>query len=356
MLTEMQVLERLRGLRDPEIGRSLGELDMLRSATLGAGNSLTVTVDLPTHAYPKRERITELIQSTIRQSLPEAGPVEVSFISNVRGKMSGGTIGLRAKNVIAVGSGKGGVGKSTVAATLAYGLQTLGCKVGLMDADVYGPSIPHMVGSHGVPSAVKHTTSTGEVFERIEPVIADGLKVISMGYFVQPDQAVIWRGPLLHRAITQFLKDTDWGELDYLIIDLPPGTGDVALTLSQLLGLAGAVVVCTPQQVALLDAMKAISMFRQVKIPILGLVENMSGEIFGRGGARKKAEEMGIPFLGELPIDAGIRIRGDDGRIASLFSEDNPSRGPLFGICERTAIQIARQLLETPKMPTLEIL
>jgi ATP-binding protein involved in chromosome partitioning len=148
---------------------------------------------------------------------------------------------------------------------------------------------------------------------------------------------------LLHRAITQFLKDTDWGELDYLIIDLPPGTGDVSLTLSQMLGLAGAVVVCTPQQVALLDAMKAISMFRQVKIPILGLVENMTGEIFGRGGAKNKAEELGIPFLGELPI-------------ANLFSEDNPSRGPLLGICERTAIQIARQLLETPKMPSLEII
>ena len=356
MLTETQVLERLRGLRDPEIGRSLGELDMLRSATIGTGNSLTVTVDLPTPAYPKRERITEAIQSTIRQSLPEAGPVEVQFVSNVRGKMSGGTIGLRAKNVIAVGSGKGGVGKSTVAATLAYGLQTLGCKVGLMDADVYGPSIPHMVGSHGVPSAVKHTTSTGEEFERIEPVIADGLKVMSMAYFVKPDQAVIWRGPMLHKAITQFLKDTDWGDLDYLIIDLPPGTGDVSLTLSQIVGLAGAIVVCTPQQVALLDAVKAISMFRQVKIPLLGIVENMTGEVFGRGGAKRKAEELGIPFLGELPIDSGIRIRGDDGRIASLFAEDNPSRGPLLHICEQAAMQLAKQLLETPRMPTLEIL
>lgn len=356
MLTEAQVLERLHNVRDPEIGRSLGELKMLRSAAVSPDNAVTVTIDLPSPAYPDRDRITNAVRSTIAQNLPEAGPVEVAYVSDVRGLNSGGKIGLRVKNVVAVGSGKGGVGKSTVAATLAYGLKTLGAKVGLMDADVYGPSIPHMVGAHGKPSAVKHTTSTGEEFERIEPVVADGLKVISMGYFVQPDQAVIWRGPLLHRAITQFLKDTDWGELDYLIIDLPPGTGDVSLTLSQMMGLAGAVVVCTPQQVALLDAMKAISMFRQVKIPILGLVENMTGEIFGRGGARKKAEELGIPFLGELPIDAGIRIRGDDGRIASLFAEDNPSRGPLLGICEKTAMQIARQLLETPKMPTLEIL
>ena len=345
MLTEMQVLERLRNLRDPEIGRSLGEMGMISSAVIGAGNSITVTIDLPTPAYPRQERITAAVTSAIRESMPDAGPIEISFISNVRGKMSGGSIGLRAKNVIAVGSGKGGVGKSTVAATLAFGLKSLGCKVGLMDADVYGPSIPHMVGSHGMPVAVKHTTATGEEIERIEPVEIDGMKVMSMGYFVKPDQAVIWRGPLLHRAITQFLKDTDWGDLDYLIIDLPPGTGDVTLTLSQLLGLAGAIVVCTPQQVALLDAIKAISMFRQVKIPILG-----------RGGVRKKAEELGIPFLGELPIDAGIRIRGDDGRIASLFSEDNPSRGPLLGMCEQAAMQLAKQLLETPRMPTLEIL
>jgi ATP-binding protein involved in chromosome partitioning len=329
---------------------------MLQGAAVGPGNAITVKIDLPTPAYPQRERITEAVRAAIAQSLPGAGSIDVAFQSTVRGLNSGGTMGLKIKNVVAVGSGKGGVGKSTVAASLAYGLKTLGCQVGLMDADVYGPSIPHMVGAHGRPSAVKHTTSTGEEFERIEPVVANGLKVISMGYFVQPDQAVIWRGPLLHRAITQFLKDTEWGELDYLIIDLPPGTGDVSLTLSQMLGLAGAVVVCTPQQVALLDAMKAISMFRQVKIPILGLVENMTGEIFGRGGAKKKAEEMGIPFLGELPIDAGIRVRGDDGRVASLFSEDNPSRGPLLNICERTAIQIARQLLEAPKMPSLEIL
>lgn len=356
MLTEAQVLDKLRGLRDPELGRSLGELDMLHGVAVGANDAITVTLDLPTPAYPQRERLTELVRSTIAQTFPSAGATEVTFISNVRGLNSGGTLGLRVKNVVAVGSGKGGVGKSTVAASLAYGLKTLGCRVGLLDADVYGPSIPHMVGAHGRPSAVKYKTSTGEEFERIEPVVADGLKVISMGYFVEPDRAVIWRGPLLHRAITQFLKDTDWGELDYLIIDLPPGTGDVSLTLSQMLGLAGAVVVCTPQQVAILDAIKAISMFRQVKIPILGLVENMTGDIFGRGGARKKAEELGIPFLGELPIDAGIRIRGDDGRIASLFSEDNPSRGPLLGVCERTAIQIARQLLETPRMPSLEIL
>jgi len=355
MLTESQVLQRIQGLKDPEIGRSFSDLDMLRGVQI-SGNSITVKIELPTPAYPNKDRISDAIRAAVLQGVSETVYVDTEFSAVVRGTMSGGAIGLRAKNVIAVGSGKGGVGKSTVAASLAFGLKSLGCQVGLMDADVYGPSIPHMIGSIDRPAAMKVTTETGEEIERIQPVSIDGLKVISMGYFLKPDQAVIWRGPLLHRAITQFLKDTDWGELDYLIIDLPPGTGDVSLTLSQLLGLAGAVVVCTPQQVALLDAIKAISMFNQVKIPLLGIVENMSGEIFGRGGAKAKAEELKVPFLGELPIESGIRIRGDAGRIASLFSEDNPSRIPLLHICEQVAIQIAKQLLVAPKMPTLEIL
>ena len=355
MLTESQVLQRIQGLKDPEIGRSFSDLDMLRGVQI-SGNSITVKIELPTPAYPNKDRISDAIRAAVLQGVSETLYVDTEFSAVVKGTMSGGAIGLRAKNVIAVGSGKGGVGKSTVAASLAFGLKSLGCQVGLMDADVYGPSIPHMIGSIDRPAAMKVTTETGEEIERIQPVSIDGLKVISMGYFLKPDQAVIWRGPLLHRAITQFLKDTDWGELDYLIIDLPPGTGDVSLTLSQLLGLAGAVVVCTPQQVALLDAIKAISMFNQVKIPLLGIVENMSGEIFGRGGAKAKAEELKVPFLGELPIESGIRIRGDAGRIASLFSEDNPSRKPLLHICEQVAIQIAKQLLVAPKMPTLEIL
>ncbi len=354
MPTEFQLLERLRNLRDPEIGRTLGELDMLRGVTLSPTETV-VRIELPTPAYPDRQRIADSVVQALA-GVSDLPPVRVDFSSVVKGKNTGGSIGLKIKNVVAVGSGKGGVGKSTVAATLAYGLKTLGATVGLMDADVYGPSIPHMVGGAGMPVATKQTLASGETLERIEPVDVDGVKVISMGYFLKPDQAVIWRGPLLHRAITQFLKDTEWGELDYLIIDLPPGTGDVSLTLSQLLGLAGAIVVCTPQQVALLDAMKAVSMYKQVKIPLLGIVENMTGEIFGRGGAKQKAEELGIPFLGELPIEAQIRIRGDAGRIASLFDADSPARPHLLHVCERAAIEIAKSLLETPSMPTLEIL
>jgi ATP-binding protein involved in chromosome partitioning len=354
MVSETQALQAVLAIRDPEVGRSFGELDMVRGITPD-GEGCRVQIELPTPAYPRRERLVELVQTALR-AVGVTGPVQVDFTAVVKGKNTGGSIGLKAKNVIAVGSGKGGVGKSTIATALSFGLQSLGCKVGLMDADVYGPSVPHLIGGGGVPMAQKVTGPNGEVVERIWPVEVAGLKVMSMGYFVKPDQAVVWRGPLLHRAITQFLKDTEWGDLDYLIIDLPPGTGDVSLTLSQLLGLAGAIVVCTPQQVALLDAMKAISMYRQVNIPLLGVVENMTGEIFGRGGAQAKAQEYGIPFLGEVPMDATIRVRGDAGEMVRLFSEDNPSRQALVHICEQAAMQIAKSLLSVPSMPTLEIL
>jgi ATP-binding protein involved in chromosome partitioning len=348
---EAEVIRSLQDLTDPEIGRSLGSLGMLKGARVSDG-SVEVHVDLPTPAYPDRNRLTEAITAALRQKLPQVSSARVTFTSDVRGKNTGGAIGLRVRNVIAVGSGKGGVGKSTIAASLAFGLKHYGARVGLMDADVYGPSIPHLLGVSGRPEMIE--PQPGVV--RIIPLESDGLKVLSIGFLVAPEQAVVWRGPMLHKLLTQFLKDTDWGDLDYLIIDLPPGTGDVSLTLSQLLGLAGAVVVCTPQQVALLDAVKAISMFNQVKIPVLGIVENMSGEIFGRGGARAKAGQMGIPFLGEVPIEAGIRVKGDAGRISELFSTENASRGPLLHVTERVAIEVAKSLLSTPSLPTLEIL
>lgn len=355
-ISEADILECLNGVVDPQIGRSLSSLNMLKGATTNDDGSIKVSVELPTPAYPDREGLANLIQKSVSDKLTNAGDVSVDFSWVVRGKQSGESIGLRVKNVIAVGSGKGGVGKSTTAAALAFGLQQFGAKVGLMDADVYGPSIPHMVGATGEPAMVEKQTSDGRVINRIEPVEHNGMKLMSIGFMVPADQAVIWRGPMLHKLLTQFLQDTDWGELDYLIIDLPPGTGDVALTLSQLLGLAGAVVVCTPQQVALLDAVKAIGMFRQVKIPVLGIVENMSGEIFGRGGAKQKANELGVPFLGEIPIEAEIRIKGDDGQIAALYDDGNPARPHFLAMCESVAMQLAKQLLETPSMPTLEIL
>jgi ATP-binding protein involved in chromosome partitioning len=340
---------------DPELGRTLADLRMVQGVD-AFGDDVRVTVALPTPAYPNAKRLAEAVQAAVQRSAPRVVKVAVSLISTTRGKRSGAKIGLRVQNVIAVGSGKGGVGKSTIAAALAYGLRHFGASVGLMDADVYGPSIPHLVGVGGQPAIIDVPTPDGRTVERMVPNDARGVKVMSMGFMVPPEQAVIWRGPMLHKALMQFLSQTDWGELDYLIIDMPPGTGDVALTLSQAVGLAGAVVVCTPQQVALLDAVKAIGMFRQVKIPVLGMVENMSGDIFGRGGARLKAEEMGVPFLGEVPAIADIREKGDAGRIDALFAEGCAARDPLLHVCQRTAIEIARQVIDQPTMPELEIL
>jgi ATP-binding protein involved in chromosome partitioning len=284
------------------------------------------------------------------------------------------------KNVIAVGSGKGGVGKSTMAAAIAYGLRSYGASVGLMDADVYGPSIPHLVGASGRPMAKG---------ERIQPIETGGFKLMSMGFLLEPERAVIMRGPMLHGIIQQFLRQVEWGPLDYLVIDLPPGTGDIPLTLAQSLPLTGAVVVCTPQEVALLDATRAISMFRQLKVPVLGMIENMSffdvvaylrdrggteahklfdgksffdtpGDervyIFGRGGARRKAEAMGVPFLGEVPLNIFLRESGDEGKMENALAPGSPARPYLLGVVEQLAAQISIQNIKAPKMPKLEIL
>lgn len=354
-VNEAQVRESLRAVNDPEIGRSLTDLDMLGKVTVEQGTA-SVEVVLPTPAYPRRERIGESIAAVLKGKFSDLKEVRVGYSWKVKGKESGGAIGLRVKNVIAVGSGKGGVGKSTVAASLAIGLQHFGASVGLMDADIYGPSVPHLLGVSHRPEIVEQKGPDGQVVRRIQPIDAQGLKLMSIGFLVGTDEPVIVRGPILHRTIQQFLQETAWGDLDYLIIDLPPGTGDIALTLSQLLGLAGAVIVCTPQQLALIDAVKALNMFKKVKIPVLGIVENMSGDVFGRGGAKQKAGELGVPFLGEIPMETGVRINGDAGKIRDAIAEGSPSRGPLLGMCEQVAIQIAKSLLETPSMPTLEIL
>ncbi|MBX3437142.1 MAG: Mrp/NBP35 family ATP-binding protein [Planctomycetaceae bacterium] len=340
---------------DPELGRSLAELQMIGEIDLSSDKA-HIAIRLPTPAYPEVERLADAVRTAVSRATSPGTAVDVQIVARTRGKQSGGNIGLRVQNVIAVGSGKGGVGKSTIAASLAYGLQHFGATVGLMDADVYGPSIPHLVGVEGNPAIKEYPTPDGRTVERMVPHDAGGVKVMSMGFMVPAEQAVIWRGPMLHKALMQFLAQTDWGELDYLIIDMPPGTGDVALTLSQAVGLAGAVVVCTPQQVALLDAVKAIGMFRQVKIPVLGIVENMSGDIFGRGGARAKASEMGVPFLGEVPAIAAVREKGDAGRIADVYAPDSAAAPHLLHVCQRTAIEVARHVIDQPAMPQLEIL
>ena len=345
----------LQKFADPETGRSLKQLDQIKKVAI-EGNRLEIEIGLTSYAAPLWEESREQLEQQLRTKLGSHAKLTVRIVPHERPAQPIGEIGLTVKSIIAVGSGKGGVGKSTIAASMALGLKKAGCKVGLMDADVYGPSIPHLLGVDEKPTAVE---------KRLQPVETDGLRVMSMGFLVPPGEAVVWRGPMLHGAITQFLRDTDWGDLDYLIIDMPPGTGDIALTLSQLLPLTGAVVVCTPQDVALLDAVKAIAMFRKVNIPLLGVVENMSYflcpdngkryEIFGSGGARRKAEELEAPFLGEVPIQIAIRERGDAGDTAGNFVDQQAA--PHFEkICYSLVKNIATQKATAPPMPSLAVL
>ena len=343
------------GVVDPIYDRRLGELRLIKNVSLD-GNRAAVAIELPSPGYPKQDELRSAIENAVRTALPDVSEIETTFSSVVRGKNAGGRVGLNIKNIISVGSGKGGVGKSTVAACLTYGLKHYGAQVGLLDADVYGPSIPHMLGVSGPPGVIERKTPDGQVVQRMVPQERDGIQLMSMGFLVKEEQAVIWRGPMLHKALQQFLQQTEWDDLDYLVIDLPPGTGDVSLTLSQLLGLSGAVVVCTPQKVAQLDAVKAIAMFRQLNIPILGVVENMAGEVFGRGGAKAMAEQHNVPFLGEIPIEATVRVKGDEGRIAELYAEDSPVREPLLNVCRNVATECAREVLKGGGGPKLQIL
>lgn len=343
------------GVVEPLYGRRLGELRLIKNVSLD-GNRAQIDIELPSPGHPQQDELRSAIGSAVRGALPDVADVAVNFSTLVRGKNAGGRVGLNIKNIVSVGSGKGGVGKSTVAACLTYGLKQFGAQVGLLDADVYGPSIPHMLGVSGPPGVIERRTPDGQVVQRMVPQERDGIQLMSMGFLVKEEQAVIWRGPMLHKALQQFLQQTEWDNLDYLVIDLPPGTGDVSLTLSQLLGLTGAVVVCTPQKVAQLDAVKAIAMFRQLNIPILGVVENMSGGVFGTGGAKGMAAQHNVPFLGEIPIEATIREKGDEGRIADLFAEDSPAREPLLNVCRNVATEIAREVLKGGGGPTLQIL
>lgn len=345
----------LAHLADPESGRTLARMEQIREIAVQP-DRVDVELALTNWARPLWDDVRQEAESLLRAALPADTQINIRVTEHERLPEKIGQIGLAAKSIIAVGSGKGGVGKSTVAASIAYGLKNAGATVGLMDADVYGPSIPHLLGATERPHLQEG---------RLQPVVKDGLRVMSMGFLVPPGEAVVWRGPMLHGAITQFLRDTEWGPLDYMVIDMPPGTGDIALTLSQLLPLTGAVVVCTPQDVALLDAVKAIAMFRKVHIPLLGMVENMSYflcpscdkryDIFGSGGAQRRAAELEVPFLGEVPIQIGIRERGDAGNTAGNF-EDPAAARYYSDICYRLVHQISTSHKAAPPLPTLNVL
>ncbi|HYC77903.1 MAG TPA: Mrp/NBP35 family ATP-binding protein, partial [Planctomycetota bacterium] len=331
-------------VQDPDLKRDVVSLGEIRDLKVEGGAASFVLV-LPTPAHPSRDRLRADVEAAVRAT-PGVASVAATVRAEVRGTATSGPSATPSvKNLIAVGSGKGGVGKSTVAANLAAGLARLGAKTGLLDADIYGPSIPLMF---GCDPAEKPTVAERGGRRLMNPVEAHGVKLISMGFLVDPDKPVVWRGPMLHGALRQFFGEVAWDDLDYLIIDLPPGTGDVALTMAQTVTLTGAVVVSTPQNVALIDAKKALAMFQQTNIPILGLVENMTGPVFGAGGVRAWAAAQGHRFLGELPLSPGVRESGDRGAPAAL-SADPAVSGPYLRLAEQVAIAAAARNLDAPQ-------
>jgi len=301
-----KVLECLKHIEEPVLKEDIISLGLVREIEIDK-NHVAIHLEASVEDPCAQEKLRNLIIQAVQAA--GASGCDVQFSRKAKCGVNVSTVqpipGVRY--VIAVASGKGGVGKSTVAVNLALALKQLGAKVGLMDADIYGPNIPIML---GIPPEKR---PEGNAEEKIVPLEAHGVKAISIGFFANPEQPVIWRGPLLHKTMEQFLHRVDWGELDYLVVDLPPGTGDIQLSLSQWVSLAGAVIVTTPQEVALSDVRKAVNMFRQLEIRILGVVENMTGAIFGRGGGEKMAEVFQIPFLGDIPLEAQVRECGDSG-------------------------------------------
>jgi ATP-binding protein involved in chromosome partitioning len=315
MLTESNIYEALRNVQEPELGRDIVTLNMVKDVTIGADNDVALKIELTTPACPLKDEIEENIHKEL--AALGASSVEVTWGAMVRRATPSQPQSLvpGVKNIIAVASGKGGVGKSTVAVNLAVSLAMDGASVGLLDADITGPNIPLMMGIEGAPTANPEG--------KITPLERYGVKVISIQFFVPEGQPIVWRGPLVGGAIQQFLRDVAWGDLDYLVIDLPPGTSDAQLTLAQAVPISGSLLVTTPQDVALMDVEKALAMFRRMSVPVMGIVENMSAficphcgeptEIFGRGGGEAFARRHELEFFGGIPLDVKVRQGGDAG-------------------------------------------
>ena len=339
-ITKEAVLAALSKVQEPELHQDLVTLNMIRNLEI-AGDKVSFTVMLTTPACPLRGRIDKEVREAV-MTVPGVKTIEVKMDSDVPndGRMRG-LVNMPIRNAIAVGSGKGGVGKSTVSVNLAVALAQSGARVGLMDADIYGPNTPTMLGVDKLPPP------NGQ---RLVPADAYGIKMVSMGLLVKPGQPLIWRGPMLNSAIRQFLGDVDWGELDYLIIDLPPGTGDAALSLAQALPLSGAVIVTLPQLVSLEDASRGLNMFKQLEVPILGIVENMSYldlpdgtrmDIFGSGGGEELASATETTFLGKIPIDQNIRIGGDTGKPIVVSHPESAVAKSLQEISQKIAAKVS---------------
>jgi len=356
-LTREKVIEALGTVQDPELGQDIVSLKMVKDVAVN-GTSVHVHVELTTPACPLKDAIRRDVEAAVRKAGAE--DVKVEFSANPRGaaaQMMQKDLLPQVKNVVAVGAGKGGVGKSTIAVNLAVGLARQGARVGLMDGDIYGPSMPTMLGIKGqLPDLHEN---------KIVPFFVHGIHAITIGALVEEDKPLIWRGPMAHGAFRQLFADnTQWPELDYLIVDLPPGTGDVPLTLCQLLPLAGAVIVATPQQVALDDCIRAVHMFETLNAPILGIVENMSVfidpatgnefDIFGRGGAERAAQRLGVPFLGSLPMFPELRVNSDAGRPIANFEGNPKLKEALEALTKNLAAQVTLRNVQ-PRGPELNV-
>ena len=342
-LTEKDILAALSQVEDPELHRDLVSLGMIKDLKID-GAAVAFTVELTTPACPLRTQIQKDAEGAVL-ALDGVDTVNVTMGAKVPEDKK--ITELDIKNIIAVGSGKGGVGKSTVAVNLAVALAQAGAKVGLLDADIYGPNVPTMMGVDALPPTPKG--------KKIQPAMAYGVKVMSIGFMVSTGQPLIWRGPMLHSAIKQFLMDVDWGDLDYLIVDLPPGTGDVQLSLVQTVPLSGGVIVTMPQQVSFDDAARAVSMFKKLEVPILGVVENMSylempdgskRAIFGKGGGEQLARMAGAPLLANLPIDENVRLGGDEGQPVTVADPNSPGGLALTALAQNVAARMSLEVYD----------
>lgn len=333
---EQAILTALSNVQDPELHKDLVTLNMIRDIKIQEG-AVGFTIVLTTPACPLKSQIERDARQAVT-AIPGVDSVEINFDAQVPndGKARG-LLDVPIRNAIAIASGKGGVGKSTVAVNVAVVLARSGARVGLLDADIYGPNVPTMMGVTHLPPARQ---------DKLVPAEAYNVKLMSIGFLVKPEQPLIWRGPMLHSAIRQFLTDVDWGELDYLIIDLPPGTGDAALSLAQSLPLSGGVIVTLPQQVSLDDARRGLEMFRQLDVPIFGVVENMSYlelpdgtqmDVFGAGGGQRLADESGVPFIGAIPMDPAVRQGGDNGTPVTVANVESPVSKALVQVTEEVA-------------------
>jgi ATP-binding protein involved in chromosome partitioning len=348
MITQQDILKALSTVQEPDLRKDLVTLNMIKDIVIN-DNNVTFTVVLTTPACPLKEKIETDCINAIHELVSPSLHVKVEMTANVTSNRMDKLVLPGVKNIIAVVSGKGGVGKSTVSANLALALHQLGAKVGLLDADIHGPSVPMMFGVHDETPDMRDVNGK----QLMVPIERHGIKLLSIGFMIDPNQAVVWRGPMISSALRQFVNDTDWGELDYLILDMPPGTGDIHLTMAQIVPVSGVVLVTTPQDVALADAMKAAVMFEMLptKIPMLGVVENMSWftpaelpdakyYIFGQGGGQKMADKIGVGLLGQVPLVQGVREGGDTG-MPAVLDDMNPAKEVFLTIAKQVAQQLA---------------